>query len=118
MPVTPQAEIHEVIAQEGGAMPSEGMFARVTTAQMPLDRVAQAEEAIRKALPTLRQQAGFKGLYSLVVRETGKGMTIGLWESEGALQASEAVVAPDRARVTRELAAQHQVEVYEVAVQV
>ncbi len=42
-----------------------------------------------RALPAARELPGFKGLLSLADRESGKGITITLWESEAALQKSE-----------------------------
>lgn len=40
-------------------------------------------------LPRARDVAGFKGLLSLVNRETGKGLTATFWESDEAIKASK-----------------------------
>ena len=40
-------------------------------------------------LPQLRQQDGFKRLIALGNRQTGKTLSLSLWESEEALRASE-----------------------------
>jgi heme-degrading monooxygenase HmoA len=66
------------------------MHARVTAVQGPPENVDVAiKEMQENVLPAARQLAGFKGIISLSNRETGKGLTITLWESQEALQASE-----------------------------
>jgi heme-degrading monooxygenase HmoA len=67
------------------------MFARVTTAQTPPEQVEAALRYLRdKALPRLKAQPGFRGLYFLIDRGSGKGLSLALWETEGSLRASEA----------------------------
>lgn len=82
----------------------------------------QAEEGIRNfegLTEGLRSMDGFEGAYLLVDRGTGKAMTITLWSSEEALQASA-----ERAKQMRTDAAGgagmsiDSVENYEVAVQI
>lgn len=53
--------------------------------------------AREQTLPDLARLPGFKGLYLLVDRQTGKGVAISLWQTEAALHASEDVVRPHRA---------------------
>lgn len=66
------------------------MYARVSIGQMP---PAKADEAVGiyrdSVLPAARQQKGFKGLYVLTDRKTGKGLTIALWETEADMTAGE-----------------------------
>ena len=66
------------------------MFARVSTYQGPPELI---DEGIRigkeQILPQARQLDGFKGVYFLVERHSGKHLTITLWESEEAMRASE-----------------------------
>jgi heme-degrading monooxygenase HmoA len=66
------------------------MFARVATYQGPPELI---DEGIRigkkQILPQARQLDGFKGVYFLVERQSGKHLTITLWESEEAIRASE-----------------------------
>jgi heme-degrading monooxygenase HmoA len=65
------------------------MNARVTTLEVPLDRL---DEDIRHAADLegrISDIRGSKGLYYLVDRETGHTLAITLWESEDALRASE-----------------------------
>jgi heme-degrading monooxygenase HmoA len=75
----------------------QSVFARVATFQAPPDRV---EEGIRyvyeRLLPQTRQMEGFKEAYILVDRQSGKGLIVGLWESEQALRASEETAARQR----------------------
>lgn len=67
------------------------MHARVTHSKADL---ARAEEGIRmvkeKAVPSSKKQAGFKGGYWMFDRKTGKGIAATLWESEQAMQSSDA----------------------------
>ena len=66
------------------------MHARVTIGQM---FVAKLDEAITiyrdSVVPAAKQQKGFKGLYVLTDRKTGKGLTIALWETEADMMAGE-----------------------------
>ena len=65
------------------------MYARVTTVQVSPDKI---EEAIRlwrdSVMPAAREQKGFKSGRLLVDRKTGKGISIGLWETEADIRAS------------------------------
>jgi heme-degrading monooxygenase HmoA len=66
------------------------MYARVSIGQM---LPAKADEAIGiyrdSVVPAAKQQKGFKGLFVLTDRKTGKGLTIALWESEAEMMAGE-----------------------------
>ncbi|HSJ85106.1 MAG TPA: hypothetical protein VLA91_14985 [Acidimicrobiia bacterium] len=66
------------------------MYARVTTVQGPPESADASLKVIREQiLPRARDIAGFKGILSLVNRETGKGLTATFWESVEAMKASE-----------------------------
>ncbi|HCF85219.1 MAG TPA: hypothetical protein DEV72_08460 [Ktedonobacter sp.] len=66
------------------------MYARVTTFQIEQAKLDEALEISRSSiLPAMKQQAGFKGVLTLVDRQTGKATSITLWETEGDLQAGE-----------------------------
>jgi heme-degrading monooxygenase HmoA len=66
------------------------MFARVTIGQMPPGKLDEATGIYRDSvLPAAKQQKGFKGLYVLGDRKTGKGLTIALWETEADMLAGE-----------------------------
>ncbi len=66
------------------------MYARVTTFE---GAAAGIDEGTRQAreqiLPAVRQMAGFKGMYLLADRSSGKALAVTLWESEEAIRASE-----------------------------
>lgn len=66
------------------------MFARVSTYQGPPDQI---DEGVRHAqesiLPRIQGLDGFQGVYFLVDRQSGKGLSITLWESEETMRASE-----------------------------
>ncbi len=68
------------------------MHARVSTYQGPTDP-EQIEEGLRydreNILPQARQMDGFKGVIGLLDRQSGKALTVTLWESEEAMRASE-----------------------------
>ena len=67
------------------------MHARVTIGQMLLAKLDEATGIYRDSVvPAAKQQQGFKGLYVLVDRKTGKGLTIALWETEADMTAGEA----------------------------
>jgi heme-degrading monooxygenase HmoA len=66
------------------------MFARVTFTQTKLDRLDEATQIFAEsAVPATKAQKGFKGIYLLTDRATGKGITITLWESEADATANE-----------------------------
>lgn len=74
------------------------IFARVTRSEIRPDNVDDAEvkyeqETVFRALKKIN---GFKGAYVLVDRTTGRRLTMTLWESETAMQASEDAVAKFR----------------------
>lgn len=66
------------------------MHARVTTFEGPVERMDEgARQAREQILPAARQMEGFKGMYVLADRESGKALAVTLWESEEAMRASE-----------------------------
>ena len=71
------------------------MWARVSTYQFPFENVDQTLDQFNEALGSL-DEPGLKRAELLVDRQSGKGMTITVWESEDALQAS--VEAANRIR--------------------
>lgn len=59
------------------------MFARFTTAQIPIERIDIFIKIYEESVvPAAKSQKGYKGIYLFVDRKTGKGVSIGLWESE------------------------------------
>ncbi len=66
------------------------MYARVTTFQVEVSRLDEALEMTRSSiLPVMQQQQGFKGVLTLVDRQTGKSKSVTLWETEEDLKAGE-----------------------------
>jgi len=67
------------------------MHARVTHSK---GDPAKFEEGVRtikeKVIPMAKKQPGFKGGYWLFDRKNGKGIGVTLWESEQAMQSSDA----------------------------
>jgi heme-degrading monooxygenase HmoA len=53
----------------------------------------------------LRAMTGFEGAYLLIDRESGRAMTVTLWESEDALRQSEERANQLRAQVAQDLGA-------------
>ena len=83
------------------------MHARVVTFQGSPEQVQQgAEQRFReRVLPTLQQQAGFKGAYVLLDRTRGKLLGITLWESEEAAHRAMVAMEPIRDASAREMGA-------------
>lgn len=66
------------------------MFARVSTFQGPPDQTAEGIRIAREQiLPAARLMDGFKGIYLLFDRESGKSLSVTLWETEEDMRASE-----------------------------
>ena len=73
------------------------MYARITSNQFPPEQLDTAVQFIReRGLQDLQGQQGFRGLYVLADRSSGKGMAMSLWETEADLQTSEARAAAVR----------------------
>lgn len=74
------------------------MFARVSTFQGPPDQTAEGIRIAREQiLPAARLMDGFKGIYLLFDRESGKSLSVTLWETEADMQASEEAASRVRA---------------------
>jgi heme-degrading monooxygenase HmoA len=63
------------------------MFARVITAQAGTEGFDNAIRLAQQQLPSARQQPGFQGFYLLTDVETGKLITISLWETREQMEA-------------------------------
>jgi heme-degrading monooxygenase HmoA len=91
------------------------MFARVITARAGVEGFDGAVGLARQQLPGARQQPGLKGFYLLTDAETGKLVTISLWETIEQMEAVEARAASirDQGIPAAGLASPH-LETYEV----
>ena len=91
------------------------MFARVSTYDKGDDALV---DGFNSVTDQLREVDGFKGAYFLIDREGGKAMSVTLWESNDALEASV-----DRANQMRDEATSQadtstvSVDHYEVAIE-
>jgi len=67
------------------------MFARAVNIQFQYDKVDEASRIVEEAIvPVLRERKGFKGQLLLTQPDTGKAISLNLWETEGDLSAFEA----------------------------
>lgn len=92
------------------------MFARVIATQAGApDQLDGAITLAREQLPAAAGQPGFRGFYLLTDAETGKVLTISLWETREQLDAAEAQAAGIRREEAPALGAPSlSVETYEV----
>lgn len=94
------------------------MFARVSTYRGDPAHIDEGLERAREDIvPRVRQLDGFEGLYYLVDRESGKSISITLWETEEAMRASEEAASKLRSESADASGATvEDVERYEVAI--
>jgi quinol monooxygenase YgiN len=96
------------------------MYARVVTIQIQPSKV---DEAIRiyqdSVVPSAKQQKGCKSIWLLTDRKSGKGISVGLWETEADMTASETsgYLAAQLAKFGSLFTAPPITEHYEVSVQ-
>jgi serine phosphatase RsbU (regulator of sigma subunit) len=80
------------------------VFARITTFYTADPSPHWEPELIHRlmvrAQEVLRQMNGYKGAYAFIDRQSGKAITITLWESEEAMQRTEEAVRPLRKEMT------------------
>jgi heme-degrading monooxygenase HmoA len=91
------------------------MLARVLTAQATPDQLDAAVTLAREQLPVVVERPGFHGFYLLTDAQTGKVISISLWDTQEQLDAVEAKAAEIRREAAPELGAPSLlVETYEV----
>ncbi len=94
------------------------MFARVNAGQAETGQLAGLIKFSEEGLPAFREAAGFKGFYLLADRQSGKLMTISLWDSEDDLRQLEARAAQVRKEASSQVGmASPPVDIYEVVLQ-
>jgi len=93
------------------------MFARVITAEAGPQGLDAFIGLAREQLPGASQQPGFKGFYLLTNAETGKVITISLWETREQMQAVSGGGIRDEGLATTGLTPPH-LETYEVTLRV
>ena len=57
------------------------MFARVNSVQTATDKLAGLVKFVEERFPDAREAPGFKGFYLLADRQSGKIVSISLWDS-------------------------------------
>ena len=93
------------------------MRARSTTFRDRPEAVDEGIAMVRdEVMPAVRALDGCVGLSMLVDRSTGSCIVTTAWESEQALRASEALVAPMRDRAQRLFGSRPEVQTWEVGV--
>jgi heme-degrading monooxygenase HmoA len=96
------------------------MHARVTIATAQPGKVDETIKVMRDSiLPAVKKQKGFKNYFFLTNRNTGKGMSIGLWNTEADMAAGESsgFYREQVAKIVPLLAGPPTMEHYEVSVQ-
>src|SRR5690349_17353384 len=80
------------------------MYARVVTAKARQGESREEAGAMlrERAVPVMRQQPGFRGVYWLWDPQTGEGMTVLLWDDQQAAEAGERALEPIRERTMKE----------------
>ena len=95
------------------------MYIRVINSQLV---AGKTDEAVSiwgdKVAPNLKQAKGFKGAYLVGDRETGKGITLTLWETIEDADAMNAALPQTLALFDGIFAAQPSLETFEVLLQV
>jgi heme-degrading monooxygenase HmoA len=93
------------------------LLARVITLQTPGENFAELVDTAREELPSVREARGFRGFLLLTDRESGRLMTISLWETKEDLAEVEAVARRVRSQaLSRVGAPRPPVEVFEVEI--
>jgi heme-degrading monooxygenase HmoA len=95
------------------------MYARATFATAQPGKIDEIVKVVRDSvLPAMKKQKGFKGMFHLTDRTTGKGVVIGLWNSEADMTAGEnsGFYKEQVAKVAPFLAGPPTMERYEVSV--
>jgi heme-degrading monooxygenase HmoA len=97
------------------------MYARAVTLHVSPDKLDEVIQIFRDSvIPAARQQTGFRSGRLLVNRQTGKAISVGLWETEADLQASgqgSTYLQEQLAKAASLVTAPPVVEQYEVAVE-
>lgn len=66
------------------------MFARLTRAQVMVDRIDEFINRYKESVvPAAKSQKGFQGIYLLIDRNTGQGLSMTFWDSEEDALANE-----------------------------
>jgi len=59
------------------------MFARLTRFKVNIDKIDEVKKRYQESvIPAAKSQKGYRGMYFMVDRNTGKGVSMSLWNSE------------------------------------
>jgi heme-degrading monooxygenase HmoA len=94
-----------------------GVFARVSIYEVPTERVGAARESFGEAIGQIRKLTGLAEAYLLVNVENGRTLTMTLWNSRAAMEASRVTASRLRTEAAHGLEGDVvSTEEYEVAV--
>lgn len=79
------------------------MLARVSTYEIPLERLDAAVEAFGHAIGQIREAAGLHAAYVLVNDVTGRTLTMTFWDNRASMEASRVSASILRSDATRSL---------------
>jgi heme-degrading monooxygenase HmoA len=80
-----------------------GMFARVSIYEVATERVDAATESFEQVIGKIREMTGLAAAYLLVNAETGRTLTMTLWDSRAAMEASRVTASRIRSEAARGL---------------
>ena len=90
------------------------MYARATTLQASTRPVQEEIDHYQEGIPAVREISGNRGAFLLVNRSAGEAISVTLWESDEAMQASRK--RADELRQEAQESTGEPVDEYEVAV--
>ena len=80
------------------------MYARVSTLQVPMDRVGDPAKLFKEqVIPNLKQMRGFQRAYLLADKKTGKRYGVFLFDTEDNLKASAQPASELRSKATESM---------------
>lgn len=86
----PTREICSVTVHDLSALKTITPHGRVTTAMFLHGKIDEGTRILRDSIvPEAKKQKGYEGIISVVDSNTGRGVTLSLWDSEANLKASE-----------------------------
>jgi heme-degrading monooxygenase HmoA len=77
------------------------MFARVSIYEVPTERVDAAAETFGQAIGQIREMTGLAAAYLLVNADNGRTLTMTLWDSRAAMEASRVTASRLRSEAAR-----------------
>ena len=69
------------------------VFARVAMYEVPAESISDAAERFQRAIDQIRTMTGFAGAHLLVSTDSGRVLTMTLWESRAEMEASRVMAS-------------------------